>query len=76
MMKSGVVTLSNQKSGEFSIYRMGLSHRLPPMRLWPFSYWPERAMPLPQRMSPYVLVMFTTGAPAIAAANICVCVIM
>ena len=46
------------------------------MRLWPDSYWPARAMPVPQRMPPYALVMFATGAPAIAAANMCVCVIM
>ena len=33
-------------------------------------------MPEPQRMPPYALVMFATGAPAIAAENMCVCVIM
>ena len=46
------------------------------MRLCPTSYWPSREMPVPHRMPPYALVMLTTGAPAIAAANMCVCVIV
>ena len=45
------------------------------MRLCVASYWNARARPEPQRMPPYALVMFATGAPAIAAANMCVCVI-
>src|SRR5687768_15794679 len=76
MMKSGVVTRGSQKSGEFSMYWFGDSQIDLPMRLWVFSYWNARATPEPHRMPPYAENMFTTGAPAMAAANICDCVMM
>ena len=46
------------------------------MRLCPCSYCIGRATPDSQRMPPYALVMFATGAPRNAAANIGVCVTM
>ena len=68
-------TRGSQKSGEFSMYWLGESQMDLPMRLCVFSYWKARANPEPQRMPPYAENMLTTGAPAMAAENICDCVI-
>ena len=62
-MSSGVLIRSAKKSAEFSMYRSRFSHSDPPMRLCVFSYWNCRATPDSQRMPPYALVMFATGAP-------------
>ena len=55
--------------------RMGIEGE-PPMRLWPCSYWLVRELPDSRRMPPYALVIFATGAPAMAALNRLVCVMM
>ena len=56
--------------------RVGYCQIDPPMRLCVCSYWKARASPLCQRMPPYALNMFATGAPVIAALNNGVCVMM
>src|SRR4051795_4124419 len=72
IVRYGVWTFLTQKIGEFSMYWSGASHGGWPMRLWVFSYWNARDMPVPQRMPPYALTMSDTDAPASTAANMLV----
>ena len=46
IIMSGVCTRSAAKIGEFSMYFIGASHKVAPMRLCVFSYWNARDMPV------------------------------
>ena len=47
IVRYGVWIFSTQKIGEFSMNCSGASHGGAPMRLWVFSYWNWRTMPVP-----------------------------
>ena len=78
--KSGGVTLSSQNSGEKGMNRIGASAQSdPPIRLCLASRIAPCAKSSAQRIPPYALIpakLTLLGAPAIAAANMLVWVIM